>query len=210
MEFLFGRIAQGGWRTFLTPSWIVVVGLAIGLTAALSAKLAIVGALGTLFLVIAARSLAIGACLFVVVTFFDRSAGLQSGGLTMVKAMGAALTLVWLIEIGANRREAPLLFRSHPRVRPPRALPRELDGLLRVVGSRSEVGADKRRRECLPSCTGRVAHLHHFHRASRASSHLVARPGLPRRRNVRRGHRPFGCLRSQRGRERLSALGGVR
>jgi O-antigen ligase len=115
MEFLLGGNARGGWRTFLTPSGIVMVGLAIGLTSALSAKLAIAGAVGALFLVIAARSLAFGACLFVVVTFFDRSAGLQSGGLTMVKAMGAALTLVWLIEIGTNRRDAPLLFRSHPR-----------------------------------------------------------------------------------------------
>jgi O-antigen ligase len=98
----------------LTSVAVAATGLAIGVATVAAGRLVIVAAAGVLFLLIAARNLALGFCLFVVITFFDRSTGLQAGGLTMVKAVGAALTLVWLFEVASNRKDTPMLFRSHP------------------------------------------------------------------------------------------------
>jgi O-antigen ligase len=93
---------------------VLVIGLALGVAAITAPELAVAGAAGLLFLVIAARSFPLGVCLFVLLTFFDRSTALQSGGLTVVKAAGAALALLWLYEVGSKRR-APSLFRTLPR-----------------------------------------------------------------------------------------------
>jgi O-antigen ligase len=108
---LIARVAS---PAVLTSGAVVATGLGVGAASAAAGRLAIVAAGGAFFLVIAARRFALGFGLFVVITFFDRSTGLQAGGLTMVKAMGAALMLVWLFEVASNRRDTPVLFRSHP------------------------------------------------------------------------------------------------
>jgi putative inorganic carbon (HCO3(-)) transporter len=107
---LGGRVAS---PAVLTAGAVVAVGLVLGVASVASATLTIAGAMGVLFLVVAARNLALGFCVFVVITFFDRTTALQTGGLTMVKAAGAALTLLWLFELASNRGDRPTLFRSH-------------------------------------------------------------------------------------------------
>jgi O-antigen ligase len=97
----------------LAASLVASAGAALGLASVLSAQLAIAGAAAILFLVLAVRDFSLGVCLFVVLTFFDRSAGLQSGGVTIVKLVGALLALLWILEAASKGKRIPLLLRDH-------------------------------------------------------------------------------------------------
>ena len=93
---------------------IIPAGAILGVAAAASGPLALGAAAALLFVAVAWRDPALGLCIFIVVTFFDRSTGLQSGGITVVKGLGAALTLIWLVRAGSGRRDIPLLERDRP------------------------------------------------------------------------------------------------
>ena len=102
-------------RELALQATIVLAGVALGLGAVVSPPLALGAAAGLLFLVVAFRDPALGLCLFVAMTFFDRTSGLQSGGVTIVKLAGASLALLWIVEAGSGRR-TPMLFRDLPTV----------------------------------------------------------------------------------------------
>jgi putative inorganic carbon (HCO3(-)) transporter len=94
---------------------VVATALALGLAASTKPELAIAAGGGAVFFVVAARSLPAAFCLFVVATFFDRgTASLHTGGVTIVKLLGAVLTLVWLVKTLAGERSMPLLARHEP------------------------------------------------------------------------------------------------
>ncbi|HEV8250110.1 MAG TPA: O-antigen ligase family protein [Gaiellaceae bacterium] len=112
-----GSLSDGYLGATVAATGLVgIVGIVVGIGASASASLTLAAAIGILFMTVATKSLPLGFCAFVFLTFFDRSTPLQSGGLTIVKATGAALTLLWLREVARNRRDTPMLFRSHPRL----------------------------------------------------------------------------------------------
>jgi putative inorganic carbon (HCO3(-)) transporter len=114
VESLLMEVLIDARERLLLAAMIMLAGAALGLGSVVSAPLALGGAAGVLFLAVAYRNPALGLCLFVAITFFDRSTGLQSGGVTIVKLAGAALALVWIVEVGSGRREIPTLFRDRP------------------------------------------------------------------------------------------------
>jgi putative inorganic carbon (hco3(-)) transporter len=110
-----GRLTEGFLGVTLAAAGLVgIAGVAVGIGASASAGLTLAAAIGILFMTVAANSLPLGFCIFVFITFFDRSTALQSGSVTVVKATGAALTLLWLRELAANRKATPVLWRSQP------------------------------------------------------------------------------------------------
>lgn len=112
-----GRLSDGYLGvTVAATALVAIAGVVVGVGASVSAGLTLAAAIGILFLTVAANSPQLGFCVFVFLTFFDRTTPLQTGGLTIVKATGAALTLLWLRELARNRRDTPMLFRSHPRL----------------------------------------------------------------------------------------------
>jgi O-antigen ligase len=94
---------------------VLSAGTALGVAAATKPELAVAAGVGAIFAVVAWRNLPGAFCFFVFMTFFDRGTSfLQSGGVTVVKLLGALLVLVWLIKVLVGQRRMPLLLRDEP------------------------------------------------------------------------------------------------
>jgi putative inorganic carbon (hco3(-)) transporter len=108
---LTGRVAPS---EAAVPLIVLAAGSVVGVGAVASPRFAIAGAAGLLFLALASWNLTLGLCLFILLTFFDRSTAIQSGGITVVKLAGALLMLLWVLQVASARDRLPTLFRAHP------------------------------------------------------------------------------------------------
>jgi O-antigen ligase len=101
-------LARSGLAVVVTAAAALV-----GLSAVTSPALALAVALGLVFIAVAFRSLAAGVALFTVITFFDRIPGVDSAGLTGVKAAGAVLVASWFVTLLGERETTARVIQSH-------------------------------------------------------------------------------------------------
>jgi hypothetical protein len=101
-------LRRGGGGAVDRQLWWLQLGLLgaaaiLGLLAGIDPKLAVVGALGLVFVFLVISDLAIGMALFAVISFLDV---LPFGGaaVTFAKATGLLLALAWLAVIGTSER----------------------------------------------------------------------------------------------------------
>jgi O-antigen ligase len=108
--------------TVSEPQWLGVSALAmgavgIGLLAPVAPQLALAGVFAAGFAALALFNLGAALAVFVVLTFFDRTTGLQSMGLTTpVKLGGAVIAAVWLFRLLDRRTKMRFIFADHPLV----------------------------------------------------------------------------------------------
>lgn len=94
---------------------MVATALALGFAVSTKPELAIAAGAGAVLILVALRSFPAAFCLFVFATFFDRgTASLHTGGVTIVKLLGALLTLIWLVKMLAGDKDMPFLARKEP------------------------------------------------------------------------------------------------
>lgn len=91
--------------------------LLVGLLAPVSPPLAVAAVVAAGFVAITFANLGAGLALFVVLTFFDRTTGLQAAGLTTpVKLGGALIAGVWLLRLVDRRSRMRFIFVDQPLV----------------------------------------------------------------------------------------------
>ena len=89
----------------------------VGLLAPVAPPLAIAAVFAAGFAALAVVNLGAGLAVFVVLTFFDRTTGLQSVGLTTpVKLAGAVIAGVWVFRLLDRRSRMRFIFVDHPLV----------------------------------------------------------------------------------------------
>lgn len=89
----------------------------VGLLTPVSPQLAVAAVVAVGFVALTLVNLGAGLALFVVLTFFDRTTGLQSVGLTTpVKLGGAVIACVWLLRLVDRRSRMRFIFVDHPLV----------------------------------------------------------------------------------------------
>jgi O-antigen ligase len=105
-------------RDVLGLGWVVVplTGLAalLGVIAVYSPVVAFAGVVGLVFVALAMRNLALGLCLFTILTFFEQIPGLEGSGLSMTKLAGGVLVISWLLIVTNRRSGAPMLLLDRP------------------------------------------------------------------------------------------------
>lgn len=108
--------------TVSEPQWLGVSALAlgavgIGLLAPVAPQLAVAAVFAAGFTALAIINLGAGLAAFVVLTFFDRTTGLQSLGLTTpVKLGGAVIAAIWLVRLLDRRTRMRFILVDHPLV----------------------------------------------------------------------------------------------
>ena len=108
--------------TVSEPQWLGISALAagavgVGLLAPVAPQLALAAVFAAGFAALAFVNLGAALAVFVVLTFFDRTTGLQSMGLTTpVKLGGAVIAAVWLFRLFDRRTRMRFIFVDHPLV----------------------------------------------------------------------------------------------
>jgi O-antigen ligase len=87
---------------------------AIGLLAGTDPALAVGAAVAAAFATLVAADLALGLCVFIVVSFAERLPAAGASDLTLVKALGALLAVSWLGTVATRRGGERQLFTAHP------------------------------------------------------------------------------------------------
>lgn len=106
-------------REALGTSWLgaaVFSGLAavLGIVAVIDPVIALAGAVGLIFVALSMQNLAIGVCLFTILTFFEVIPGLEGSGLSTTKLAGGVLVISWLLVMANRNAGASLLLRDRP------------------------------------------------------------------------------------------------
>jgi putative inorganic carbon (hco3(-)) transporter len=92
-----------------------VVAAGVGILAVVSPKLAIILAIGLIFVGVTLVNFLWGVALFTVLTFLETLPGVGVG-VSALKASGGVLVLSWLFAASRRDRSVPLLVRTHPRL----------------------------------------------------------------------------------------------
>lgn len=91
-----------------------VMGIAVGILAAHRPLLALIAVGGALFLAGTVSDLAIGLFLFTILSFFDKVPALGGPAISVTKATGLVLALVWLAAVVTRERGRRTLASDHP------------------------------------------------------------------------------------------------
>jgi O-antigen ligase len=105
-------------RDALGPGWAVppllAVAALLGIVAVYSPVVAFASTIGLVFVGLAIRNLALGLCLFTILTFFEQIPGLEGSGPSLTKLAGGVLVLSWLLIVTSRWSDAPFLLRDRP------------------------------------------------------------------------------------------------
>lgn len=111
------RYLAAPWRAALTPGVMAaatIVALGIGQTASATPRLLVVGAIGLVAAAVTFFSLRIGLAVFTLVSFFELFPTAYGGNLSVVKLVGAVLTLGWVAALLDGRSHVRVLLLQRP------------------------------------------------------------------------------------------------
>jgi O-antigen ligase len=111
-----GRLGLPALGGLVLGAAVVFTALVVGMGAAESPFLGVAGLVALGFAILTARDLAAGVAAFTVLSFFERIPGTPETGITVIKAGGALLAVVWIVLLLRRRSELPFLPVNHPVV----------------------------------------------------------------------------------------------
>lgn len=105
-------------RDALADGWLIgAVGVgaaALGVVAVLSPLAAIGLVVAVIFIAVTLHDLALGVCLFTVLSFFEQFPGLENTTFGPPKIAGVVLVMAWLLASTDGERRMPMLLRDRP------------------------------------------------------------------------------------------------
>jgi O-antigen ligase len=111
-----GRLGLPALGGVVLGTAVVFTALVVGMGAAVSPFLGVAGLIALGFAILTAKDLAAGVAAFTVLSFFERIPGTPETGITVIKAGGALLAVVWIVLLLRRRSELPFLPVDHPVV----------------------------------------------------------------------------------------------
>jgi O-antigen ligase len=111
-----GRLGLPALGGVVLGAAVVFMALVVGMGASISPFLGVAGLVALGFAILTAKDLAAGVAAFTVLSFFERIPGTPETGITVIKAGGALLAVVWIVLLLRRRSELPFLPVNHPVV----------------------------------------------------------------------------------------------